>query len=88
MTGHSIASYVLALLNLMERQEDVIDSPPLGTARPVGSETSTFDVPAHKLLWAIIEHSPSPERITHEFLCEFAKCGVPAVRDLGEPFFE
>jgi len=88
MTSHSLASYVLALLNLMGRQEDVIDSPPLGTAGPVGSETSTFDVPAHKLLQAIIEHSLSPEKITHEFLCELAKCGVSAVKDFGEPFFE
>lgn len=82
----SLASYILALLKLMGRQEDTIDKPPLGTARRVGSETSTFDVPAHKLLQAIIEHSPSPEKIAHEFLCELAKCGVSSVRDFGEPF--
>jgi hypothetical protein len=88
MTAHPLASYVLALLNLMGRQEDVIVSPPLGTAKRVGSETSTFNVPAHKLLQAIIEHSPSPEKVTHEFLCELARCGLSTVRDLGEPFFE
>jgi hypothetical protein len=88
MTDHSLASYVLALLNLMGMQEGVIDKPPLGTARRVGSATSTLDVPAHKLLQAIIEHSPSPETITREFLVELAKCGVSAVKDSGEPFFE
>ena len=88
MTDYSLASYVIALLNLMGGQEDVIDNPPLGTARRAGSATSTFDVLAHKLLQAIIEHSPSPETIIREFLVELAKCEVSAVKDSGEPLFE
>jgi hypothetical protein len=72
----------------MGMQEGAIDRPPLGIARRVGSVTSTFDIPAHKLLQAIIEHSPSPETIICEFLVELAKCGVSAVKDSGEPFFE
>ncbi|KAF8524063.1 hypothetical protein BU17DRAFT_85098 [Hysterangium stoloniferum] len=72
---------VLALLRLMGKQENVMDNPPLGTARRIGATTSTFDVPAHKLLQAVIEYSPSPETIAREFLVELSKCGIVVVKE-------
>ena len=81
MANHPLASYALALLNSMGRQEDLI---PLGNARLVGSQTSTFDVPAHRILQALLEHSPSPQTIAQEFLAELAKCQVLAVNDSGD----
>jgi hypothetical protein len=58
MADHPLASHALALLGVMRNQEDVIENPPLGAARLIGTETSTFDVPAHKLLQAVIEALP------------------------------
>ncbi|KAF8523340.1 hypothetical protein BU17DRAFT_86082 [Hysterangium stoloniferum] len=80
MAGHH-SSHVLALLSLMGKQEDVMDNPPLGIARRIGATTSTFDVPAHKLLQAVIEHSPSPETIAREFLVELGKCEIVIVKE-------
>jgi hypothetical protein len=72
---HPLKSYALALINLMEQQEGVVSHPPLETARRLGSQTSTFDVPAHKLLQALIRYSPSPETIARQFFVELSNCG-------------
>jgi len=76
MADYPLQSYALALLNLMARQENAIDNLPLGTARRIGAQTSTFDVPAHKLLQAVVQYSPCPEKIARQFLVAVAKCLV------------
>jgi hypothetical protein len=40
----------------MERQENAIDNPPLWTARRISAQTSTFDLPAHKLIQVVIQY--------------------------------
>ncbi|KAI9512094.1 hypothetical protein F5148DRAFT_1146398 [Russula earlei] len=82
MADNSLASYLLILLGMMGRQDSSVDNLPLGLARRVGATSSTFDVPAHKLLRAVIEHSPSPETISREILVELAKCEISAVKKL------
>jgi hypothetical protein len=57
----------------MARQENAFDSLPLGTARCIGAQTSTFDVPAHELLLAVIQYSPCPKTIARQFLAGLAK---------------
>jgi hypothetical protein len=66
----------------MGMQEGVVENPPLGNARRAGATSSTFDVPAHKLLHALIQHSPSPMTMAQEFLVELGK--IPAVKDTGD----
>ncbi|KAI9510211.1 hypothetical protein F5148DRAFT_1147755 [Russula earlei] len=84
MAYDSLATYILALLELMGRKDGSVDNPPLGLATPAGAISSTFDVPAHKLLHALIEHSPSPETISREFMVELARCEISAVKQLGD----
>jgi hypothetical protein len=55
IADHLWASCALAL-SWVGHPGDVVESPPLRTARLVGA--STLDVPAHTLLQAVIEHSP------------------------------
>jgi len=64
---------------LMGSQDDAMKQ---GFAGHAGAETSTFDVPAHKLWQALIENSPSPETMAREFLTELVKCGILAVHQL------
>jgi hypothetical protein len=81
-----LLSYPLVLLKLMEQETNV--APPLGMARRVGTATSTFDVPAHNLLLALLEHAPSPESIiAKEVLVELGGCGNETVVLLGAFFF-
>ena len=75
-----VTSYSLALLKLMEESTG---QPPLGIARRVGVESLTFDLPAHKILQALITHSQSPETIAKELLIELGKCGNGLVETLG-----
>ncbi|KAI6117319.1 hypothetical protein EDD17DRAFT_1881031 [Pisolithus thermaeus] len=42
-----------------------------------------FNLPAHRLLKALLTHSPSPKTIAKEFLRELGKCGNPLVETLG-----
>jgi hypothetical protein len=81
--ANSFRSYVLALLALVKNQEDVNDNPALGIAIRHDTDTSSFNMPAHKLLGLLIEHSPSPETIARLFIAELARCEIPAVKDLG-----
>ena len=55
----------------------------LGTARRSGAEWSSLNVPAHRLLKALITHAPSPQTIAKEFLVELGKCGNVLVETLG-----
>ena len=59
---------------------------PLGMATRVGVEQSAYNVPAHRLLAALINHAPSPDTIAREFLVELGKCGMSAVESLGSMF--
>ena len=63
-----VTSYSLALLKLMDERYESTRQPPLGIARRVGAESSTFDMPAHKILLALITHAQSPETIAKEFV--------------------
>jgi len=84
IADYPLESYILELLELMGRKDNSMENPPLGFARRTGAETSTFDVPAHKLLTALIEHSPSPKTVARDFLVELVKCEISAVRELGD----
>lgn len=70
-----VASYPLALLKLMDEVYSSTGWPPLGIAKRHGIESSTYDIPAHKILQALITHAPSPKSIAKEFLFELQKCG-------------
>jgi hypothetical protein len=87
MVDHPLKFYPRALLALMGKENDIMENPPLGTAGHLGTQTSTFDVPAHKLLQAVIEHSLSPEIIAQEFLVELGKCEIVAVKKSGDALF-
>ena len=80
-----VASYPLALLELMDKYHGSTAQPPLGIARRIGAQTSTFNVPAHRSLKALITHAPSPgqENIAKEFLFELGKCGNALIGTLG-----
>jgi hypothetical protein len=78
-----VTSYPLALLKLMDESYESTGQPPLGIARRVGVESSTFDLPAHKILQALITHAQSPETIAKELLIELGKCGNGFVETLG-----
>ncbi|KAH9963117.1 hypothetical protein BC827DRAFT_1193455 [Russula dissimulans] len=82
IADHPLESYILELLEFIGKKDNSMENPPLGFARRAGAETSTFDVPAHKLLKALIEHSPSPETVAREFLVELVKCEISAVKEL------
>ena len=86
MESHPLPLYPLALLELMNQQEDAVENPPLGIAKRAGVEVSVFNIPAHRLLKALINHSPSPEAMAKEFLKELGKCGVDSVSQFGEVF--
>jgi hypothetical protein len=78
-----ITSYPLALLKLMDEGFQSTKHPPLGIATRVGVESSTFDLPAHKILLALITYAQSPEIFANEILFELGKCGNPIVETLG-----
>ncbi|KAI6099089.1 hypothetical protein F5141DRAFT_1219280 [Pisolithus sp. B1] len=46
-----------------------------------------FNLPAHRLLKALLTHSPSPKTIAKEFLRELGKCGSPLVETLAEDVY-
>ena len=78
-----VARYSLALLDLMDKDDGSTTQPPLGIARLIGAESSVLNVPAHRLLKALIAHAPSQETIAKEFLVELGKCGNTLVETLG-----
>ena len=79
-----VSAYPLALLKLMDKgSEGSTAQPPLGIARRIGAESSTFNIPAHILLKALITHALSPETMAKEFLVELGKCGNALVEKLG-----
>ena len=81
-----VASYPLALLKLMDEGDGSTKQPPLGIAKRHGVELSAYNVPAHKMLQALITHAPSPTTIAKKFLFELGKCGNALVETLGVLF--
>ncbi|KAF8633762.1 hypothetical protein AX15_001268 [Amanita polypyramis BW_CC] len=69
-----VASYPLALLKLMDEGDGSTGQPSLGIAKRYGVESSAYNVPAHKMLQALITYAPSPQTIAKEFLFELRKC--------------
>ena len=85
------SSYALALLTLMEEGTND-DNQPLGTAlhlreAPLPDFTSTTKLAPHRLLRALIEHSPSPEVVAQQFMTVLAQCENLAVVALGDALF-
>jgi hypothetical protein len=78
-----VASYPLALLKLMDEDYGSTKQPPLGIAKRYGVQSSAYNVPAHKIMQALITHAPSPKTIAKEFLFELGKCGNVLVVALG-----
>jgi hypothetical protein len=81
MAVNPIESYPLALLKLMGKQADAQTCPPLGMAKCLGVENLILRMAAHKLLEAVIEHSPHPAMIAREFLAQLGKCGISVVEE-------
>lgn len=80
---NALQSYALALLKLMGNQEGAGgDNPPLGWALHLETRSSVYKLAAHKLLQTLIEHSPSPEAVTQQFMTELAQCENSVVIDL------
>jgi len=77
-------SYALALLKLMGNQEGAEDNPPLGWALHLETQSSVFNLAAHRLMQTLIEHSPSPEAVAQQFMTGLAQCENSAVVDLGD----
>jgi hypothetical protein len=82
--------YALALLTLWRSQPDANgpgENPPLGWALRYDTSTSTYNLPAHRLLQALIEHPPSPaadQVVARRFMTELLLCGNSAVINLGD----
>ena len=85
MGSRPLAPYPLALLHLIGEGASA-EYLPLGMATRVGVEQSAYNVTAHHLLEAFINHAPSPDTIAREFLVELGKCGISAVESLGSMF--
>ena len=81
---HPLASYPIALLNLIGKGAGAEQDPLLGYATRIGMLSSQFNVAAHRLLKAILEYSPSPSAVASEFLVELKKCGVAVVIEMGD----
>ena len=82
---NTLRSYALALLTLMGDQEGANeDNPPLGMALHWKTQSSVFNLAAHRLLRALIEYSPSPEAVAQQFMTKLAECENSAVIDLGD----
>ena len=77
-------SHPLALLGLMDEDKSVQNF--LGIAIRAGFSSTSYRVPAHKLLRALIWYSPAPETIVAEFLEVLERCGGVPLRDLGLVF--
>jgi len=60
------------------------DNPPLGMALHWKTQSSVFDLAAHRLLRTLIAYSPSPEALAQQFMTKLAECENSAVIDLGD----
>ncbi|KAH9970169.1 hypothetical protein BJV74DRAFT_263479 [Russula compacta] len=86
---NTLRSYALALLTLVGNQYDQDvqegankdDVAPFGMAMRLDTQRSKYHQTSHTLLQALIEHSPSPESVSHQFLTELIKCENSAVEN-------
>jgi len=60
------------------------DNPPLGEALHWKTQSSVFNLAAHRLLQTLIEYFPSPEAVAQRFMTELAECENNAVIDFGD----
>jgi hypothetical protein len=82
---NTLRSYAQALLTLLGNQEGAEkENPPLGWAMRLVTKTKTYSQPAHRLLQALLEHSPSPETVAEQFMTELADSETSAVVELGD----
>ena len=73
---NTLQSYALALLTLWRNQEGADwQNPPLGWAFRWHTKRSIYTLAAHRLLQALVEHSPSPEVVAQQFMTELGQCG-------------
>lgn len=90
---NTLQSYAQSLLTLMGNQtnEDTC-SPLLGMALRWDTRTSRlrwdtrasrFNLPAYRLLKALIEHAPFPQTVAQQFMTQLEKCENAAVINLG-----
>ena len=73
----AIAEYVLSLCNAVDAHQTLS----FGLAVRIGTQTSTFNVEACKVIHSIVTFSPAPESVSVEFLNELEK--VHDIRPLG-----
>ena len=82
---NTLQSYALALLTLWRNQEGADGpNPPLGWAFRLETQTSIYNLAAHRLLPALIEHSPSPEVVARQFMTELGRCDYDDVITHGD----
>ena len=68
---NTLRSYAQALLKLMGKRpgaDDPKEDQPFGWARHLETQKTTYAQSVHKLLHALIEYSPSPEKVAQDFL--------------------
>lgn len=70
------ASYLLALCDAAQESDLSF-----GPATRLGATTSTFDIPANKVIHSLVTFSPASESVAIEFLNEFEK--VRCLKHLG-----
>jgi hypothetical protein len=63
------------------------ENPPLGWALRRFQRHTAYSLTAHKLLQAVIEHSPSPETVSKQVLTELLNCKNATVVGLGDARF-
>jgi len=84
----TLRDYTLALLALMDNQYtrdgSSDDKAPLGMAMRQDTHQTIYFLTAHRLMKALIEHSPSPEAVARQLLAELAKCQNLAVKISGD----
>jgi hypothetical protein len=81
---NTLRSYAQALLTLLGNREGADANPPVGWAMRAVTLNSIYHVSAHKVLEALLEHSPAPEAVAGQFMTELANCETPAVVELGD----
>ena len=84
---NTLRSYAQALLKLMGKRpgaDDPKEDQPFGWARHLETQKTTYAQSAHKLLHALIEYSPSSEKVSQDFLDQLVKCENDAVVNLGD----
>ncbi|KAI9571792.1 hypothetical protein HD554DRAFT_2036683 [Boletus coccyginus] len=69
-----VAPYLLSLCKVVENSDFSF-----GVVSRLGTQSSTFQLDAAKLIYSIVEHSPASESVALEFLFEFQKILVDTV---------